>query len=106
MVQMQGGARCEVRGVLGCTSQRRASAPTPQMGLFQQPAKGHGVAEPRERTAVGQGDAELASGNYPPEERGRLVVAPTGFEPVFPPRPRIRQLFRGVRGGEALEPLA
>jgi hypothetical protein len=27
-----------VRGVLTCTSQRRASAPTLQMGLFQQPA--------------------------------------------------------------------
>ena len=38
-VQMQGGARCEVRGVLTGTSQHRASAPTPQMGLFQQPAK-------------------------------------------------------------------
>jgi hypothetical protein len=38
-VQMQGGARCEARGVLGRTSQRRASAPTPQMGLFQQPAR-------------------------------------------------------------------
>ena len=38
-VQMQGGARCEVRDVLTRTSQRRASAPTRQMGLFQQPAK-------------------------------------------------------------------
>ena len=38
-VQMQGGARCETRGVLTRTSQRRASAPTRQMGLFQQPAK-------------------------------------------------------------------
>jgi quinone-modifying oxidoreductase subunit QmoC len=38
-VQMQGGARCEVRGVLTRTPQRRASAPTRQMGLFQQPAK-------------------------------------------------------------------
>ena len=37
-VQMQGGSRCEVRGVLTGTSQRRARAPTPQMGLFQQPA--------------------------------------------------------------------
>jgi len=38
-VQMQGGARCEVRRVLTRTSQRRASVPTPQMGLFQQPAR-------------------------------------------------------------------
>ena len=38
-VQMQGGARCEVRGVRTRTSQRRASAPTRQMGLFQQPAR-------------------------------------------------------------------
>jgi hypothetical protein len=46
-VQMQGGARCEARGVLTRTSQRRASAPTRQMGLFQQPAK--------ERQGVGLG---------------------------------------------------
>jgi len=38
-VQMQGGARCGVRDVLTRTSQRRASAPTRQMGLFQQPAR-------------------------------------------------------------------
>jgi hypothetical protein len=37
-VQMQGGARCEARGVLTRTPQPRASAPTRQMGLFQQPA--------------------------------------------------------------------
>ena len=44
-VQMQGGARCEARGVLTRTSQRRASAPTRQMGLFQQPARlSEGVA--------------------------------------------------------------
>jgi hypothetical protein len=36
-VQMQGGARFETRGVLTRTPQRRESAPTPQMGLFQQP---------------------------------------------------------------------
>ncbi len=35
-VQMQGGARSEAQGVLTGTSQRRGSAPTPQMGLFQQ----------------------------------------------------------------------
>ena len=38
--QMQGGVRGEARGVLTGTSQRRASAPTQQMGLFQQPARG------------------------------------------------------------------
>jgi hypothetical protein len=36
-VQMQGGVRGEARDVLIRTSQRRVSAPTPQMGLFQQP---------------------------------------------------------------------
>jgi hypothetical protein len=36
--QVQGGKRGEVRGVLTRTPQRRASAPTQQMGLFQQPA--------------------------------------------------------------------
>jgi hypothetical protein len=36
---MQGGVRGEVRGVLTRTPQRRASAPTRQMGLFQQPAR-------------------------------------------------------------------
>jgi subfamily B ATP-binding cassette protein MsbA len=41
-VQMQGGARSEARGVLVRTAQRRASAPTPQMGLFQQPARSAG----------------------------------------------------------------
>jgi hypothetical protein len=30
----------QARGVLTGTSQRRGSAPTPQVGLFQQPAKG------------------------------------------------------------------
>ena len=38
--QLQGGARREA--YLVRTSQRRASAPTPQMGLFQQPAKASG----------------------------------------------------------------
>ena len=38
-VQMQGGARGAARDVLTRTSQRRASGPTPQMGLFQQPAR-------------------------------------------------------------------
>jgi len=45
-IQMQGGAPgthpsgwVQARGVLTRTSQRRASAPTRQMGLFQQPAK-------------------------------------------------------------------
>ncbi len=38
-VQMQGGARSEAQGVLTGTSQRRGSAPTPQMGLFQQPER-------------------------------------------------------------------
>jgi quinol-cytochrome oxidoreductase complex cytochrome b subunit len=37
-VKMQGGARCEVRDVLTGTSQHCASAPTQQVGLFQQPA--------------------------------------------------------------------
>src|SRR3972149_254504 len=32
----------EERGVLRCTLQRRATKPTPQMGLFQQPAKAPG----------------------------------------------------------------
>jgi hypothetical protein len=52
-VQMQGGARGAgyprkwVGGVLVRTSQRRASAPTPQMGLFQQPVKsGSGRPQP------------------------------------------------------------
>jgi hypothetical protein len=45
-VQMQGGAPgthpqdgCRCEAYLVRTPQRRASAPTPQMGLFQQPAK-------------------------------------------------------------------
>ena len=46
-VQMQGGAPgthpqdgCRCEAYLVRTPQRRASAPTPQMGLFQQPARG------------------------------------------------------------------
>ena len=38
-VQMQGGERSEARGVLAGTSQRLGSAPTQQMGLFQQPGR-------------------------------------------------------------------
>ena len=45
-VQMQGGAPgthpqdgCRCEAYLVRTPQRRASAPTPQMGLFQQPAR-------------------------------------------------------------------
>jgi predicted AAA+ superfamily ATPase len=55
--QMQGGARSEARGVLRATSQRRASAPTSQMGLFQQPAEGPHKPVTRE---------DILSGGLPP----------------------------------------
>jgi hypothetical protein len=38
--QMQGARDPEEWGVLGCTPQRRRMRATPQMGVFQQPAKG------------------------------------------------------------------
>ncbi len=43
-VQMQGGVTTEARGVLPGPPQRRGGAPTPQMGLFQQPGKARTLA--------------------------------------------------------------
>jgi hypothetical protein len=43
--QMQGGGPMPERGVLEVRRSERQGAPTPQMGLFQQPAKGEGDAE-------------------------------------------------------------
>src|SRR3989338_5672808 len=65
-VQMQGGVPgthpqdgCRCEAYLVCTSQRRASPPTPQMGLFQQPAKTNRPT-PKKGTA-GQRDFSAAS---------------------------------------------
>jgi prepilin-type N-terminal cleavage/methylation domain-containing protein len=49
---MQGGARGVARGVPTRTSQRRASAPTQQVGLFQQPGRGVTLIEMLISTAL------------------------------------------------------
>ena len=68
-VQMQGGARRAERGVLRVRRSERPSAPTPQMGLFQQPAR---------RMALVRWPAALVAG-------GILVAAPyaLGIYPTF-----------------------
>jgi len=95
-VQMQGGARSEARGVLTGTSQRRGSAPTPQMGLFQLPAKG-----PRPT-------AHRLPTHRPPTHPGEMLVEeflkPLGMsQAAFAIRlgvsfPRLNEIVRRKRG--------
>ena len=73
-VQVQGGVRCEVRGVLGpyvAAPRERAGYPSggwvPQMGLFQQPEEGN------------EGSDEPGADPFP-EEGVRDSVLPVGPE--------------------------
>ncbi len=71
---MQGGARCAERGVHRVRRSERASAPTPQMDSFQQPARpGEGA------TRAGGTVDRLDGGGTGSHGAGRLRTQPRRF---------------------------